>query len=68
MTIICCAVCQSDPIGRWKQPPAMVFVDAYRSNNRDGDKYVCRDHLSAKREAEIATREKALGWNTGGLR
>jgi hypothetical protein len=65
MSIIRCHVCNADPVGRWKQPPAMIFCDPYREDGskRDDDHYVhaCRDHLSAKREEEIQEREKDLG-------
>jgi hypothetical protein len=63
--IVCCADCQSDPAGRWKKPPAMIFVDPYRDGD---DKHACRDHLTPKREDEIRVREKALGLPPGGLR
>jgi hypothetical protein len=64
--IIRCHVCRADPAGRWKQSSAMMFADGV---DADGHRrFACRDHLSAKREAEIATREKALGWSPGGLR
>lgn len=63
--IVRCAVCQSDPCARWVQPPAMVFVDRYRD---DGAKYACRDHASAKRQAELEAQEKSLGLPPGGLR
>jgi hypothetical protein len=62
--IIRCAVCYADPIGRWKQPPAMIFVDHHRD---DGVRYACRDHVSAKREGEIKARERDH-WPPGGLR
>jgi hypothetical protein len=62
--IICCAVCQSDPIGRWRQPPAMMFVDHVVGDRH----YFCRDHLPAKKREQIEAREKALGLPPGGLR
>ena len=65
MTIVRCAVCQSDPCARWEKPPAMVFVDPYRDGD---DKDACRSHLTEKREEEIKAREKALGLKTGELR
>lgn len=66
--IIRCHVCCADPLGRWKQP-AIIFHDLYREGGgaRDDTVYACRDHLSAKREEEIQTREKGH-WKKGGLR
>jgi hypothetical protein len=66
MTVICCHICRADPFGRWKHPPAMVFIDGRQST--DASQYRCRDHLSPKREEQIKMREKALGLPPGGLR
>jgi hypothetical protein len=64
MTVICCSTCRADPIGRWKQPPAMIFAEG-----KDDDRhYFCRDHLPAKKKEQIETRERDLGWPPGGLR
>jgi hypothetical protein len=73
--IIRCHVCNADPHGRWKQPPAMIFCDRYlkdgsvRKDEYDRPTFVhaCRNHLSAKREEEIQAREKTLGWGQGQL-
>jgi hypothetical protein len=63
MTVIRCHVCGADPAGRWVQPPALVFIDEPpRCKAREPSHYRCRAHLSAKREEEIQTRERALGW------
>jgi hypothetical protein len=62
--IIQCHVCQRDPAGRQGQP-VMLFTDPTPD---DDHRHACRDHLSEKREAEIRTREKELGWPPGGLR
>jgi hypothetical protein len=66
--IIRCHVCNADPAGRWKSPPAMIFCDPYRDDGsvrRDANQIVfvhaCRDHLSPKREEEIRGREKDRG-------
>jgi hypothetical protein len=57
MIRICCHICQADPAGRWKQPPAMIFIDSV-----DGEKrYACRDHLSPEKEAEVKERERKKG-------
>jgi DNA (cytosine-5)-methyltransferase 1 len=68
--IIRCDVCNADPAGRWKSPPAMIFRDPYREDGsaRDDPVPACRDHLSAKREKEIQEREKDRGWKKGELR
>jgi hypothetical protein len=63
--IIRCHVCHADPIGRWKQPPTMVFTDP---SPDDDHRHACRDHLSLKREEQIKTREKSLDLPPGGLR
>jgi hypothetical protein len=63
--LIRCHVCHADPAGRWKQPPAMIFIDPYRE---DGKKYACRDHLSPEREDEIKARERERGLKEGALR
>ena len=63
--IIRCDICDADPAGRWKQPPAMIFSDPYRG---DGPAYACRDHLSARRAEEVQRREKDRGLNKGELR
>jgi hypothetical protein len=67
--IIRCHVCGADPLGRWKQPPAIIFHDPRREGGgaRDDFVYACCDHLSARREEEIQTREKGH-WKKGGLR
>ena len=65
-----CNACSGDPVGRWTQPPAMVFRDRYLEDGsvrRDANNQVvfvhaCRDHLSAKREEEIQAREGDRGW------
>jgi hypothetical protein len=63
--IIRCHVCRADPAGRWREPPAMMFVDP----SPDGDRhYFCRDHLPAKKEEQIKARERDLGLPVGGLR
>ena len=62
--IVRCRICNADPIGRWKQPPACIFVDRDNGDRR----YACRDHLTSKREAEIKAREKSLYLPPGGLR
>ena len=65
-------LCNADPDGRWKSPPAMIFSDPYRedgSERKDPDfVYACRDHVSPKREEEIQRREKNRGWKKGELR
>ncbi len=74
--MICCHVCNSDPCGRRKQPPTMIFRDRYRedgsirkdSSGQDVFVPACRDHLSLKREEEIQKREKDHGWKEGELR
>jgi hypothetical protein len=68
--IIRCPVCNADPDGRWKSPPAMIFCDPYPEDGsaRDDPVYACRDHLSEKREKEIQEREKDHGWKKGELR
>jgi hypothetical protein len=63
--IVKCQTCGADPCARWREPPAMIFVDPYRDER---EKYACRDHLTEKREEEIKARENALGWPPGGLR
>jgi hypothetical protein len=65
MTVICCHICRADPIGRWKQPPAMILIDPCPDDDR---RHACRDHLSPKREEQIRTREKSLDLPPGGLR
>jgi hypothetical protein len=67
--MIRCHVCNADPCGRWKSPPAMIFRDPYwedSSVRRDANDQVvfvhaCRDHLSRKREEEIQKRQKDRG-------
>jgi hypothetical protein len=56
--IIRCNVCNADPTGRWKSPPAMIFRDPYLEDGSKRDDFVhaCRDHLSEKREKEIQER------------
>jgi hypothetical protein len=56
--IVRCHVCHADPCGRWKPPPAMIFVDSYAEG---GPAYACRSHLSPKKEEEVAARERAKG-------
>ena len=58
--IVRCFTCQADPAGRWKQPPALIFIDNHRKDG--GSKYRCREHLSAKREEEIQAAERAKGF------
>jgi hypothetical protein len=55
--IIRCHVCRADPAGRWRQPPAMIFIDHVNGEKR----YACRDHLSPEKEVEIKAREKERG-------
>ena len=62
--IVKCHVCNADPCGRWRLPPACIFIDPYRS---DGGRYACRDHLTPKREEEIRARERDH-WLLGALR
>ena len=69
--IIKCHICDADPAGRWKQPPAIIFIDPYTKGagaSERGTVYSCRDCLSPKREEQIAERERTLGWSKGGLR
>jgi hypothetical protein len=68
--IIRCHVCNADPDGRWKSPPAMIFCDPYREDGskRDDPVRACRDHLSPKRAEEIQERERDRGWKKGELR
>ena len=63
--IIRCHVCLADPCGRWKQPPAIIFIDRYLKRE---PVYACRDHLSARRAEEIYAREHALGHPEGRAR
>lgn len=61
--IIRCATCGADPAGRWVKPAALIFIDAPpHCKAREPSHYRCRTHLSAKREEEIQTRERALGF------
>jgi hypothetical protein len=60
--IIRCQTCNADPAGRWKQPPAMIFIDS------NSGAYGCRDHLSPAKENEIQAREAKLGLRKGELR
>ena len=62
MITIRCETCGADPAGRWVQPPACIFIDGPPRVTRHPSHYRCRAHLSAKREEEIQTRERALGW------
>ena len=66
--IIRCHVCGADPLGRWKQPPAIIFhgtsTGEWRQGARDDTVYAYRDHLSAKQEEEIQRREKGH-WKKG---
>jgi hypothetical protein len=57
--IIRCHACHADPCGRWKQPPATIFVDRYRADGglRDHPVYACPEHVSPRREKEIQRRE-----------
>lgn len=69
--IIRCHVCNADPDGRWKSPPAMIFCDTYRedgSKRYDDFVYACRDHFSAKQEEDVKRREKDRGRKKGELR
>jgi hypothetical protein len=73
--IIRCDVCNADPCGRWKSPPATMFCDRYwedGSVRRDANDqvvfvYACRDHLSSKGEKEIQELERDH-WKKGELR
>lgn len=65
ISTIRCHVCHADPLGRWKQPPACIFIDPYRKDC--GSQYRCRDCLSPRREDEIQRRETGL-WAKGALR
>jgi hypothetical protein len=49
-----CHVCQADPAGRGVEQPMPIFID--------GDKYACRAHVSAEKEAQIRKRERELGF------
>jgi hypothetical protein len=64
--IIRCHTCHADPGGRWKQPPAMIFIDGRPST--DGSHYRCRDHVSAAKAEKLKAREKELSLPPGGLR
>jgi hypothetical protein len=66
MSVICFHVCRADPIGGWKEPPAMIFIDGRQST--DGSQYRCRDHLSPAKEEKLRAREKELSLPPGGLR
>jgi hypothetical protein len=67
--IIRCHICHADPAGRWKQPPAIIFIDEPPGCiARDPSHYRCRDHLSPRREEEIRVREQARGFEKGALR
>ena len=63
--IVRCHVCQSDPIGRWRKPPMMIFIDRQQSTD---DQYRCRDHVSPAKEAQLTSREMSIGLPPGGLR
>jgi hypothetical protein len=58
---ISCSVCRADPAGRWKNPPAMVFRDRHQPGDAGPPKYFCRDHVSEKRNAQLAAIEKVKG-------
>ena len=77
--IICCHQCDADPIGRWKQPPAMIFHDRYPNPAKlekakaaeledRGYLFSCREHVTPQRERELQQRERERGWPEGGLR
>jgi hypothetical protein len=65
-----CYVCNADPAARWATPAKMIFIDLHHKDNRQdpGAKFRCREHLSAKREEEIARREYERGWPQEPLR
>jgi hypothetical protein len=64
--IIKCFTCGGDPAGRWKEPPAMIFIDGPKAT--DGSQYRCRDHVSPAKDAKLKAREKELSLPAGGLR
>jgi hypothetical protein len=64
--IIRCHVCSADPIGRWKQPPMMIFIDGRETT--DGSQYRCRDHVSPAKEEKLKAREKEFSMSPGELR
>jgi hypothetical protein len=63
VSLIRCHVCHADPIGRWVQLPACVFVDPHRTDG--GSRYRCREHVSPQREGELQRRERELGFTIG---
>jgi hypothetical protein len=65
-----CHVCNADPAGRWRQPPAIIFIDPYQEDGgaRDDPVYACRSHVSPKKEEAIQARELGRGWPIGGTR
>jgi hypothetical protein len=54
--IIRCQVCQADPLGRWKQPPACIFVVDQRRTG--ASRYACRDHLPPQRKETLENWEQ----------
>ena len=61
-----CFECGADPAGfNSKQPPRCIFIDRYQAHDEadDGSQYYCRAHVSAKREQELATRERERGFS-----
>ena len=66
MSVICCHVCRADPIGRWKEPSAMIFIDGRQST--DGSHYRCRDHVSPAKDEKLKARETSLSLPAGELR
>lgn len=51
--IIRCDICGADPIGRWVQPPAVIFIDAPPDVPRHPSHYRCRSHVSEAKEEKI---------------
>jgi hypothetical protein len=69
--IVICHVCGARPYAQDETPPAMIFRDPY-SEGADAEKrgfvYACREHLTPKREEEIAKRERELSWPSATMR
>jgi hypothetical protein len=55
--IIKCGVCDADPCGRWKQPPACIFVVDQRLTGPS--RYACREHLPSQRKETLENWERA---------
>ena len=62
--IIKCRTCGRDPAGRSGRP-AMMFSDGVDADGRR--QFSCREHLSAKREDAIKSRERNLNYSPGAL-